>query len=137
MKIKSLGLSNRVYNALMNNNIDTVEKLTMYTPEEIRSLHLIGSGGVKEITTVLESHSLSLSKGRNDTITLETPIEALSSRNDELYLRRPAMHVLRRGGINTVKELLDAKTLMSLKHMGPVKAAEIEEVRERLREMEL
>ena len=133
MKIKELHLSNRTTHTLIHHGITTVEKLTQYTLDDIKSLHLIGPSSIAEIMAALDASGLSLAKGRNTALSLETPIESLCDRTDDLHLGRPAMYVLRRGGINTIKDLLETTDLMGMKHIGVVKAAEIERVREKLR----
>lgn len=135
MKIQELHLSNRVTHALLNSGITTVEKLTMYTTDEVRSLHLIGPGGVREIQAALDSIGLALRDTINSPISLSTAIDALPTRTDDLYLSRPSANALQRARILTVKDLLDDKnSLLMIRHVGAVKAAEIERVRERLRE---
>ena len=134
MKIQELHLSNRVTHALLNSGITTVEKLTSHTMDEIRSLNLIGPGGVREIQAALSSVGLALRNRINGHINIFTSIDALPSRTDDLYLSRPSANALQRAGILTVKDLLnDNRSLLLIRHVGSVKAAEIETIRERLR----
>lgn len=54
--LKTLGLSNRAYNALLRNNIRTVAALKKLTSEELMSLEGLGKKSVDEIISILEKH---------------------------------------------------------------------------------
>lgn len=54
--LKTLGFSNRAYNALLRNNIRTVAALKKLTSEELMSLEGLGKKSVDEIISILEKH---------------------------------------------------------------------------------
>ena len=52
--LKSLGLSNRAFNALIRNGIQTVADLRKLTRQDLENFHGLGNKSIDEIAAILE-----------------------------------------------------------------------------------
>jgi len=76
MKVEELEVSARVYNALKNASIDTVEDLCRLTGEQLMKLSNFGKKSLDELRRALAQHSLSLHTGSADPRLLVSSVKA-------------------------------------------------------------
>jgi DNA-directed RNA polymerase alpha subunit len=55
--LKSLGLSNRSYNALVKNNINKISQLQGFSHDQLENMEGLGSKSVEEIERLLAGYS--------------------------------------------------------------------------------
>jgi DNA-directed RNA polymerase subunit alpha len=60
IKIDDLDFSNRTYNCLKRQGIETLEELRNYTEEELMAIRNFGSKSLDEVKVKLDDHSLAL-----------------------------------------------------------------------------
>lgn len=115
ISISELGLSTRAVNALMSVGLDTLEKVSSKTYEELLKIPRIGQVTAAEITRKVHRTMRDTGKPTKGSLAAIMDLDLLV-----LALDRRAFRSLTNAGISTVGELiaLDKKTLLTFKGIG-------------------